>query len=89
MESIDLRGIQIVSSDPLKHIHNAAKVECVMKNGQFDSVATVMAPFAKSTIGAAMPTLLPNCDGSSAIRGQQLAGNLNHFCLQKLLGSVP
>jgi hypothetical protein len=54
MESIDLRGIQIVSGDPHKHIHNAAKVECVMKNGQFQSVATVMAPFAKGTIGAAI-----------------------------------
>jgi hypothetical protein len=53
-EAIDLPGIQIVSGDPLKHIDDAAQVECVIKNGQFQSVATVMAPFAKSTIGAAI-----------------------------------
>ena len=91
-------GIQIVSGDPLKHIDDAAKVKCVLKNAQFQSVVTVMASFAKGTIGAAIcpapwceppgkhpiaPTLLPNFDGSLAIRGQQLAENVNHFCLQK------
>jgi len=79
-----LPGIQIVSGDPLKHIDDAAKVKCVLKNAQFQSVVTVMASFAKGTIGAAIcpapwcepcgkhlavPTLLPNCDGLSAIRG--------------------
>jgi adenine deaminase len=49
-----LADLIIVSGDPLKNIDDAAKVECVMKNGQLQSVASVMAPFASSTIGAAM-----------------------------------
>ena len=49
-----LADLIIVSGDPLKDIDDAAKVECVMKNGQLQSAATVMAPFARSTIGAAI-----------------------------------
>jgi hypothetical protein len=49
-----LADLIIVSGDPLKNIDDAAKVECVMKNGKLQSVASVMAPFAKSTIGASM-----------------------------------
>jgi hypothetical protein len=54
LEPGHLADLIIVSGDPLKDINDAAKVECVMKNGQLQSVATVMAPFARSTIGAAI-----------------------------------
>ena len=40
--------------EPLGNHYDAAKVECVMKNGQLQSVATVMAPFARSRIGDAI-----------------------------------
>jgi hypothetical protein len=95
-EAIDLPGIQIVSGDQLKHIDDAAKVECVLKNAQLQSVATWRPlPRAQSVPRSvqhhsepsgkhlAVQTFLPNCDGLSAIRGQQLARNVNHFCLQK------
>jgi imidazolonepropionase-like amidohydrolase len=54
LEPGHLADLIIVSGDPLKNIDDAAKVECVMKNGQLQSVATVMAPFAKGTMGAAI-----------------------------------
>jgi Tol biopolymer transport system component len=54
LEPGHLADLIIVSGDPLKDIDDAAKVECVMKNGQLQSAATVMAPFARSTIGAAI-----------------------------------
>jgi Tol biopolymer transport system component len=54
LEPGHLADLIIVSGDPLKNIDDAAKVECVMKNGQLQSVAAVMAPFASSTIGAAI-----------------------------------
>src|SRR6266851_3414402 len=46
-----LADLIIVSGDPLKDINDTARVQCVMKNGQLQSVATIMAPFAKSTTG--------------------------------------
>src|SRR5579871_2170618 len=46
-----LADLIIVSGNPLKNINDTARVQCVMKNGQLQSVATIMAPFAKSTIG--------------------------------------
>src|SRR5216683_306828 len=54
LEPGHLADLIIVSGDPLKDIDDAAKVECVMKNGQLQSVASVMAPFARSTIGIAI-----------------------------------
>jgi len=54
LEPGHLADLIIVSGDPLKDIDDAAKVECVMKNGQLQSVATVMASFAKGTTGAAI-----------------------------------
>jgi len=54
LEPGHLADLIIVSGDPLTNIDDAAKVLCVMKNGQLQSVATVMAPFAKSDIGAAI-----------------------------------
>jgi adenine deaminase len=54
LEPGHLADLIIASGDPLKNIDDAAKVECVMKNGQLQSVASVMAPFASSTIRAAM-----------------------------------
>jgi Tol biopolymer transport system component len=49
-----LADLIIVSGDPLKDINDTARVQCVMKNGQLQSVASIMAPFAKSTIGDAV-----------------------------------
>jgi len=49
-----LADLVIVSGDPLKNIDDAIKVQCVMKNGQLQSVASIMAPFATSTIGTAI-----------------------------------
>ncbi|NYF80244.1 amidohydrolase family protein [Granulicella arctica] len=46
-----LADLIIVSGDPLKNIDDAARVQCVMKNGQLQSVGVIMAPFAKSNIG--------------------------------------
>jgi hypothetical protein len=46
-----LADLIIVSGDPLKNINDTARVQCVMKNGQLQSVADIMAPFAKSNIG--------------------------------------
>jgi hypothetical protein len=46
-----LADLIIVSGDPLKDINDTARVQCVMKNGQLQSVAAIMAPFAKSTTG--------------------------------------
>jgi Tol biopolymer transport system component len=52
LEPGHLADLIIVSGDPLKEINDAAKVECVMKNGELQSVASIMAPFAKSTVGS-------------------------------------
>jgi Tol biopolymer transport system component len=49
-----LADLIIVSGDPLKNIDDAARVQCVMKNGKLQSVASIMAPFASSTIGTAI-----------------------------------
>ena len=49
-----LADLVIVSGDPLKNINDAARVQCVMKNGVLQSVGAIMAPFAKSTTGVAM-----------------------------------
>ncbi|MCU1226569.1 MAG: periplasmic component of the Tol biopolymer transport system [Edaphobacter sp.] len=46
-----LADLIIVSGDPLKDINDTTRVQCVMKNGQLQSVAAIMAPFTKSTIG--------------------------------------
>jgi Tol biopolymer transport system component len=46
-----LADLIIVSGDPLTDINAAANVECVMKNGLLQSVATVMMPFATSSTG--------------------------------------
>ena len=46
-----LADLIIVAGDPLQNIADATRVQCVMKNGQLHSVATIMAPFAKSDIG--------------------------------------
>ena len=54
LEPGHLADLIIVSGDPLKDIDDAVNVQCVMKNGQLRSVASIMAPFAKSTIGAAI-----------------------------------
>jgi len=49
-----LADLIIVSGDPLKDINDTARVQCVMKNGHLQSVASIMAPFAKSAIGEAI-----------------------------------
>jgi len=54
LEPGHLADLIIVSGDPLKNIDDAANVQCVMKNGQLLSVATIMAPFARSAVGAAI-----------------------------------
>jgi Tol biopolymer transport system component len=54
LEPGHLADLIIVSGDPLKNIDDTSKVQCVMKNGQLESVASLMAPFAKSMIGAAI-----------------------------------
>jgi Tol biopolymer transport system component/cytosine/adenosine deaminase-related metal-dependent hydrolase len=54
LEPGHLADLIIVAGDPLKNIDDAARVECVMKNGQLQSVASVMAPFARSTIGVSI-----------------------------------
>jgi imidazolonepropionase-like amidohydrolase len=46
-----LADLLIVSGDPLKNIQDAARVQCVMKNGLLQSVAAIMAPFAASDTG--------------------------------------
>jgi Tol biopolymer transport system component len=46
-----LADLIIVSGDPLTDISAAANVQCVMKNGLLQSVATVMMPFAISSTG--------------------------------------
>ena len=51
LEPGHLADLIIVAGDPLKNIDDAARVQCVMKNGLLLSVGTVMAPFASSTIG--------------------------------------
>jgi len=47
-----LADLIIVDGDPLKNIDDTARVQCVMKNGLIQSVSAIMAPFAKSTLGA-------------------------------------
>jgi len=51
LEPGKLADLIIVSGDPLKNIDDVAKVQCVAKNGKLESVASIMAPFAKSTAG--------------------------------------
>jgi imidazolonepropionase-like amidohydrolase len=51
LEPGKLADLIIVSGDPLKNIDDVAKVQCVAKNGKVESVAAIMAPFAKSTTG--------------------------------------
>jgi hypothetical protein len=46
-----LADLIIVSGDPLTNIDDVTKVQCVAKNGKLESVASIMAPFAKSDIG--------------------------------------
>ncbi|MBS1801257.1 MAG: PD40 domain-containing protein [Acidobacteria bacterium] len=51
LEPGKLADLIIVSGDPLKNIEDAARIQCVAKNGKLESVASIMAPFAKSDIG--------------------------------------
>ncbi|MBS1821566.1 MAG: PD40 domain-containing protein [Acidobacteria bacterium] len=51
LEPGKLADLIIVEGDPLKNIDDAARVQCVAKNGRLESVASIMAPFAKSDIG--------------------------------------
>ena len=46
-----LADLIIVLGDPLKDINDAARVQCVMKNGLLQSVGTIMAPFVASSTG--------------------------------------
>jgi Tol biopolymer transport system component len=46
-----LADLIIVAGDPLKNIDDLTHVECVAENGKLQSVASLMAPFAKSNIG--------------------------------------
>jgi hypothetical protein len=46
-----LADLIIVAGNPLENIDDAARVECVAKNGKLQSVSSVMAPFGKSAIG--------------------------------------
>jgi Tol biopolymer transport system component len=46
-----LADLIIVAGDPLTNINDLTRVQCVAKNGKLESVASVMAPFAKSDIG--------------------------------------
>jgi len=52
LEPGKLADLIIVSGDPLKNINDTIRVQCAMKNGKLQSVANIMAPFAKSTIGS-------------------------------------
>lgn len=51
LEPGKLADLIIVEGDPLKNIDDVAKVQCVAKNGKLESVAAIMAPFAKSAMG--------------------------------------
>jgi Tol biopolymer transport system component len=51
LEPGHLADLIIVAGDPLQNIDDLARVECVAKNGKVQSVASIMAPFAKSNIG--------------------------------------
>jgi imidazolonepropionase-like amidohydrolase len=51
LESGHLADLIIVAGDPLKNIKDVTRVQCVAKNGKLQSVADIMAPFAKSNIG--------------------------------------
>jgi Imidazolonepropionase and related amidohydrolases len=46
-----LADLIIVAGDPLTNINDLTRVQCVAKNGKLQSVASVIAPFAKSDIG--------------------------------------
>jgi Tol biopolymer transport system component len=46
-----LADLIIVSGDPLKNINDLAGVQCVMKNGLLQSIATIMAPFVATNTG--------------------------------------
>jgi hypothetical protein len=54
LEPGKLADLILVSGDPLTKIEDAAKVQCVMKNGFLWSVAEIAAPFAKVSSGAAL-----------------------------------
>jgi Tol biopolymer transport system component len=46
-----LADMILVQGDPLKDIKDITRVQCVMKNGEMHSVASIMAPFVKSDLG--------------------------------------
>jgi imidazolonepropionase-like amidohydrolase len=46
-----LADLIIVAGEPLKNIDDITDVGCVAKNGKLQSVASIIAPFAKSNIG--------------------------------------
>jgi Tol biopolymer transport system component len=46
-----LADLIITAGDPLKNINDTIRVECVMKNGNIQSVADIAAPFAKLNAG--------------------------------------
>ena len=52
LEPGHLADLILTAGDPLKNINDAARVECVMKNGKLWSVAQIAAPFAKLSAGA-------------------------------------
>jgi len=52
LEPGHLADLILTAGDPLKNINDAARVECVMKNGTLWSVAQIAAPFAKLSAGA-------------------------------------
>lgn len=54
LEPGKLADLILVSGDPLTKIEDAAKVQCVMKNGFLWSVAEIAAPFAKVSSGATL-----------------------------------
>ncbi len=52
LEAGHLADLIVTAGDPLQNINDAARVQCVMKNGQLWSVAQIAAPFAKLSDGA-------------------------------------
>ena len=52
LEPGHLADLIITAGNPLEKIEDAARVQCVMKNGVLWSVAQVAAPFAKTKAGA-------------------------------------
>lgn len=51
LEPGHLADLIIVGGNPLENIDDAARVQCVAKNGKLQSVSSVMAPFGRSEIG--------------------------------------